>query len=84
MWSYLGHLHLGCPTTADHAGILHGLLQHAQRVVQGSLSLIQHMRAYRDQVRQGSNSPFACGCPLQACTAARPLQSDLSSIEIRQ
>ena len=61
MWAYLGHLHLGCPATADHARILHSLLQHAQRVVQRSLSLIQHMGACREQVQQGSASPWHVG-----------------------
>ena len=61
MWAYLGHLHLGCPATADHAGVLHGLLQHAQRVVQGALCLIQHVGAYREQVHQGSALPLHVG-----------------------
>ena len=75
MWAYLGHLHLRCPATADHARILHGLLQHAQRVVQGALSLVQHVGAYRQQVQQGSNSHLqvgACSMSITSLQCSRP------------
>ena len=41
----LGHLHLWKAPAIDHARILHRLTQHAQRIVQAPLCLIQHMRA---------------------------------------
>ena len=41
----LGHAHLGEAAAVDHARIRHRLAQHAQRVVQGALRLVQHVAA---------------------------------------
>lgn len=41
----LAYLHFGVAAAVDDAGVLDGLTQHAQRVVQAALGLIQHMRA---------------------------------------
>ena len=39
------HLHLGVAAAIDNARVLDSLAQHAQRVVQAALCLIQHMCA---------------------------------------
>jgi hypothetical protein len=44
---HLGHLHLWEAAAIDDARVLHRLAQHAQRVVQAPLGLVQHVRACR-------------------------------------
>ena len=43
--AHLGHLHLGEAPAVHHARILHRLAEHAERIVQTPLCLVQHMRA---------------------------------------
>ena len=43
--THLGHAHLGVAAAVDDARVRNRLAQHAQRVVQAALRLVQHVRA---------------------------------------